>query len=231
MEYPDLRKGFISAIGKVNVNILNDIKNLHHHDFGIFIELAPDEEEKAKLEANIQQAMASQQLDLADSIDIREIRNLKLANQLLKIRRKHKLREESERQQQAIEAQAQANSALAEQQAKSKMMELEATTASKIKIDTNLKSLEAKNREHEATVKSKLMMLEFEINMKLKGLEVEGKKVVDEVKEDRKDARQNKHTTDQSAMIEQRKSNTGSLNFESTEDSLDGFALNSFEPK
>ena len=160
-----------------------------------------------------------------------KIRNLKLANQLLKIRRNKKLREDTERQQAAIQAQAQANEALSQKQAESKMAEIEATANSKIKIDTNLKTLEANNREHEAEVKSKLMMLEFKINMKLRGLEVEGNKIADSIKEDRKDSRQNKHNSNQSHMIEQRRSDTGSINFESTEDSLDGFSLNTYEPQ
>lgn len=231
LEVPDLRKSFISSIGKVNVNILDDIKQLHNHDFGIFIELAPDDEERAQLENNMQQALVAGQLDVADIIDIREIRNLKLANQLLKIRRNQNIQLQKETQHEAIQAQSQANMQLEQQKTKAKMDELQANMQSKIQIDTNLKELEAKNKEHEARVKAKLMMLEFNINMKLKGLAIEADKVINDLKEDRKDERQNKHNSNQSQMIEQRKRDLGAINFESTEDTLDGFNLNSFEPK
>lgn len=232
LEIPSLRNSFINSIGKVNVSILEDIKKLNMHDFGIFIELSPDEEEKAKLEARIQMALSTGELDLADSIDISEIRNVKLANQLLKIRRKRKLREEMEKQQAAIESQAKANEQLALKTAEAKQAEIKAEADNKIAIDTNLKKLERENREHEAALKLELMQKEFEFNMQLKGLEVKGKKDLEKEKEDRKDKRQDRNNTQASKMIEQRKKeNSSSLNFESEEDSLDGFSLNSFDPR
>ena len=60
------------------------------HDFGIFIEMSPDEEQKAMLEQNIQMALSKQDISLEDAIDIREVRNLKVANQLLKVKRKQR---------------------------------------------------------------------------------------------------------------------------------------------
>jgi hypothetical protein len=110
LEFSPTRDAFISSIGRFNVATLEDIKNMHLHDFGIFIELAPDEEEKGMLENNIQQALAKDQIYLEDAIDIREIKNIKLANQLLKVRRRKKLEQDQATQQQNIQAQANANS-------------------------------------------------------------------------------------------------------------------------
>ena len=82
----------MNQIGKYNVNTLDQIKDLYLYDFGIFIELSPDEEERAQLEANIQMALSKQDINLEDAIDIREVRNIKLANQLLKFKRKKETR-------------------------------------------------------------------------------------------------------------------------------------------
>jgi hypothetical protein len=90
IEYSPTKDAFVQAIGAHNVATLEEMSNLHLYDFGIFIELSPDEEEKALLENNIQVALSQQNIELEDAIDIREIKNLKMANSLLKIRRKKK---------------------------------------------------------------------------------------------------------------------------------------------
>ena len=71
-----------ASIGKFNVATLQEIDNLHLYDFGVFLDLEPEEEEKAQLEQNIQMALQQNQIFLEDAIDIREIKNLTLANQV-----------------------------------------------------------------------------------------------------------------------------------------------------
>ncbi len=83
-------------IGKYNSGILEEIKDWYIYDFGIFIEMSPDQEEKAMLEANIQMALSKENISLEDAIDIREINNLKMANQLLKLKRKQKQEQEQQ---------------------------------------------------------------------------------------------------------------------------------------
>ena len=68
LEYADFKDEFAMQIGKYNLGILQDIKNLYLHDFGIFIEMAPDEEEKAMLEQNIQMALSKGGIDLELSL-------------------------------------------------------------------------------------------------------------------------------------------------------------------
>ena len=134
LEYADFRDEFINQIGKYNINILNAIKDLYIYDFGIFIEVAPDEEERAQLEQNIQMALSKGDINLEDAIDIREIKNLKLANQLLKLKRKSKQEREEKlmAQQQAMQAQAQQQSQqMAGQMA---MQQLQMETQSKMQL-------------------------------------------------------------------------------------------------
>ena len=103
------KQSLMQSISKYNVGTLDELSDLNIHDFGIFLELEPDEEEKQLLEQNIQVALKSGQIDLEDVIDIREVNNLKLANQMLKKRRKDKAARDQQAQQANIQAQAQAN--------------------------------------------------------------------------------------------------------------------------
>ena len=107
LQYSDFKDEFINQIGKYNVSILGDISDLYIYDFGIFIELSPDEEQRQMLEQNIQMALSKGDINLEDAIDIRELKNIKLANQLLKLKRtsKQQREEKMQMQQQAMQAQ------------------------------------------------------------------------------------------------------------------------------
>jgi hypothetical protein len=83
----------------------------------------------------------------------------------------------------------------------------------------------------EANLKRELMAEEFNYQMQIKGIEVNGRREIDKMKEDEKAKRIDKQSTQQSKMINQRKNNLPSINFESNEDTLDGFSLTQFEPR
>ena len=211
LEFSPTADAFIQKIGGHNVATLKEMSELHLYDFGIFIELAPDDEEKAMLENNIQTALSAGLIDLDDAIDLRDIKNIKLANQLLKIRRKRKLERDQLMQQQNIQAQAQAN-------AQSQQVAAQ---------------LELQKLQQEKMAKMELMKLEFEMNMQLKDAEVNLYKSRESYKEDRKDDRTKLQATQQSELIEQRKNNTPPKSFESSGNDIigGGFDLGSFEPK
>lgn len=231
LEYADFKDEFANQIGKYNVSILNEIKDLYIYDFGIFIEVSPDEEQKAQLEANIQMALSKGDINLEDAIDIREIRNLKLANQLLKLKRiKTQEREEKmAMQKQAMISQQQLKSQeLAGQVA---MQKIDMETNSKIKIKQAEIAFDMQKLQKEAEMKSQLMREEFDYNMQLHGMEVSKISERDQMKEDAKAKRISQQNTEQSKLINQRKNNLPPMDFESNEDSLDGFDLAEFEPR
>ena len=233
LEYSPTADAFIHAIGAHNVAVLDEIKDLHLYDFGIFINLQPDEEEKQLLENNIQIALSQQSIDLEDAIDIREIKNLKLANELLKLRRKRKQARDQEVAQQNIAAQANANAqaqqvaAQAEVQKNSALMQNDAQLA-QVKAE-----LESQRMMQEVQYKKELMELEFNFNMQLKSTEAAAQKKKEKEKEDRKDERTRIQASQQSELIDQRKGNKPPKNFESAgNDILSGeFGLGNFEPK
>jgi len=231
LEYSDFKDEFINQIGKYNVSILNEINDLYIYDFGIFIEVSPDEEQKAQLEANIQMALSKGDINLEDAIDIREIRNIKLANQLLKVKRiKTQEREEKmEMQKQAMMSQQQLKSQ--EMAAQVAMQKIEMETNSKMQIKQAEVAFEIQKLEKEAEMKAFLMREEFQYNMQLHGMEVGNLTERERMKEDAKAKRISQQNTEQSKLINQRKNNLPPMNFESNEDSLDGFDMAEFEPR
>ena len=232
LEYSPTAEAFIQKIGNHNVATLKEMSELHLYDFGIFIEMAPDEEQKQMLENNIQAAVAGGLIDLEDAIDLREIKNIKLANQLLKVRRKKKQEREHQMQQENIKAQAQAN---AEAQQVAAQAEVEKKQAL-IQIESALEQLKgdikSKQMKEEAMLKKDLMTLEFDFNMQLKGIETDGAKDKEKYKEDRKDDRTKIQATQQSELIAQRQNDSPPQNFESSGNDImgGGFDLGSFEP-
>lgn len=231
LEYADFKDDFANKIGKYNVSILNEISDLYIYDFGIFVEVSPDEEQKAQLEANIQMALSKGDINLEDAIDIREIKNLKLANQLLKLKRTKKMEREEKMamQQQAIQAQQQLQSQqLAGQVA---MQKIQAETESKMRIKQAEVAFDIEKMRQEAELKSQLMAEEFQYNIQLGRIQSGSLSEREMKKEKEKAKRIALQNTQQSALINQRKNNLPPMNFESNEDSLDGFDLSEFAPR
>jgi hypothetical protein len=233
IEYSPAREAFIQSIGVHNVATLAELSELHIHDFGIFIDLMPDEEEKQKLENNIQTALSAGLIDLEDAIDLREIKNIQLANQMLKIRRRKKLERDQAMQQQNIQMQAQANAQTQQVAAQAEVQKQQALTAQKAELKQIESQLDMQRLMQEAQLKKDLMNLEFEMNMRLKGIEVDAQKQTIKEKEDRKDDRTKLQASQQSELINQRKNNLPPKSFESAgNDILSGdFDLGSFEPR
>jgi len=230
--FPLTRIALEQSISKYNVGTLDELIDLNIHDFGIFLELEPDEEEKAVLEQNIQIALKAGQIDLEDAIDIREVNNLKLANQMLKQRRRKKQEKDQEMQQANIQAQAQANAKLAEQTAMVETQKQQVLTEQKIQIEKMKSEFETNKLEREAQVKLQLMEKEFQYNMQLAKAQVDIDTVREKEIEDRKDKRTRIQATQQSQLINQRKNDLLPTDFESAgNDTLGGIGLEQFTPR
>ena len=232
LEYSNTQNQFIQSLGRFNVGTLNEVKMLHLHDFGIFLEIEPDEEEKARLENNIQMALQQQAINLEDAIDIREVKNTKLANQLLKVRKTKKLALDQQFKQQNIQMQAQANQQSSQVAAQAELQKQEAYAATQVKIAEAQTQFDISKMEREAQIKFELMQKEFDLNMQLKDQETRVIKDKEKYKEDRKDERTRIQASQQSEMIEQRKKDLPAKKFESAGfDNLGGFDLEQFSPR
>jgi hypothetical protein len=212
--------------------VLEELKELHLYDFGIFIDLQPDEEERMMLENNIQMALQQQVIELADAIDVRDIKNIKLANQLLKLRRKKKLNRDQALQEKNMQMQGQINQQAAQTAAQSEVQKNQALNAGTAELEQLKAQISSQKMMQEVDMKKELMALEFQYSMQLKGIEVEGVKSREKEKEDRKDERTKIQATQQSEMIEQRNGGKPPKNFESAGNDIlgGGFDLGSFEP-
>ena len=233
LEYSPTRDAFIQSIGVHNVATLDELQNLHIHDFGIFIELEPDEEEKGMLENNIQVAVAQKSIDLEDAIDLRQVKNVKLANQLLKIRRKKKFERDQAAQQQNIQAQSQANAQAQQVAAQAEVQKQQSLIQINSQLEQLKAQLESQKMQQEVFAKKELMELEFQYNLQLKQMETSGIQNREKEKEDRKDERTKIQASQQSELIDQRKKEKPPKNFESSgNDILSGnFNLGGFDPK
>ena len=231
LEYSDFKDDFVNKIGKYNVSILNQISDLYIYDFGIFIEVAPDEEEKAMLEQNIQMALSKGDIYLEDAIDIRELKNIKLANQLLKLKRKAKQEREEKMAMQAQAMQAQQQLQSQQMASEASMQKTQLELQGKMQLKQAEIAFEIEKLKNEAQLKSQLMAQEFQYQIQIANMQGANIKNRDEMKEDAKAKRISQQNTEQSKLINQRKNNLPPISFESNEDSLDGFDLAEFEPR
>ena len=170
LEYADFKDDFVNKIGKYNVSILNDISDLYIYDFGIFIEVSPDEEEQAQLEQNIQMALQKQDINLEDAIDIRELKNIKLANQLLKVKRVQKEEKELKKQKELQQNQAQLNMQSQQMAAETAMQKQQAEIQGKMQLKQAEVAFEIEKLKNEAQLKRELMQTEFDFNMQLRDM-------------------------------------------------------------
>mgnify|MGYP003650844850 CR=1 FL=1 len=212
--FPLTKMALEDSISIYNVETLQELSKARIHDFGIFLELEPDEEDKALLEQNIQMALQTQSIDLEDAIDIRNINNLKLANELLKKRRKLKNKRDQEAQQANIQAQAQANAEAAERATMAEVQKQQILTENTLQIEQGKSQFAIQIIQQEAEIKKQLMELEFQFNMQLSKAQSENKRSDETQKEDRKDERTKLQATQQSELINQRKNDLLPTDFE-----------------
>jgi len=214
-----------SSIGIFNTETLKEMDKLHLYDFGIFLQLEPDEEEKAMIEQNIQMALQQNQIYLEDAIDIRNIKNTALANQVLKFRRKQKQKQDQQAQQQQIQAQSQAQQQATEAAALNEVQKNEAMTQSKVQIEQAKSQFEIQRMQTEAQLKTKMMAEKFQYDLQLAQMQMQATKAKEAEIEDRKDKRTQLQATQQSQMIDQRKNDLLPTDFESTQNNSSGLGL------
>jgi hypothetical protein len=214
LEYSQFKEDFAKSIGRYSMEILKEIKDLHHHDFGIYIELHPDEEERAVLEQHINTSLSQGKIDIDDAIDIRNVRNVKIASQLLKVRKQSRERDARKQQQENIQQQAEANqsaSMAAEQAKQQREMAKKQAEMELMKMESDLKLLEM---EKEFALKLRLIQAQKSLEGNIQGMQVQGQLAKEKYREDRKDKRTAKQATQQSKLIQQRQQDLDPIDFD-----------------
>ena len=218
LSFPLTSESLVNSISTYNVSTLDQIKKLNLHDFGIFLELEPDDEEKAQLEANMQMALQQGGIDLEDVIDIRNIHNLKLANQMLKIKRKAKAKQDQANQQANIAAQGQSQADTAEKTAMAEVQKQEAIMGANVQFEQSKNQMEIQRMEIAAQLEAQKMQTKFQFDMQLKQLEVQNTQQKEKAIEDRKDTRSKMEASQQSELISQRQNDSLPVDFENQPD-------------
>ncbi|MDH3879822.1 MAG: hypothetical protein OET18_18410, partial [Desulfobacterales bacterium] len=214
LEFPLTKAALQNSISTFNIKTLQEIVNLNLHDFGIFLELEPDEEEKQQLEANIQIALQAKNIDVEDAIDLRQIKNLKLANQMLKVKRKQKAKQDQANQQANIQAQAAAQAETAEKTAMAEVQKQQAISGANVEYEKAKSEFEKDRMQLQAQLDQQKMMQQHQNDMELKKIEEQGINKREQQREDRKDDRIKMEGSQQSEMIQQRKTDGLPINFE-----------------
>jgi hypothetical protein len=212
--FPLTAESLKNSISTFNVETLQQVVDLNLYDFGIFLELEPDDEEQAKLEQNIQVALGQGGIDLEDAIDLRQIKNLKLANQMLKVKRKQKAIQDQANQQANIQAQADAQASTAEKTAMAEVQKQEAISGSKVQFEQATNQMEIQRMELASQLKQQEMQMQHQFDMQLKQADLEAMKTKEAAIEDRKDKRIKMEGTQQSKMITQRQNEMLPIDFE-----------------
>ena len=233
LEYSPTKDAFVQAIGSHNVATLKEMSELHLYDFGIFLELMPDEEEKQLLENNIQASISQGSIDLEDAIDLRNVRNVKLANQMLKITRKKKAEQKQQQELEMTKAQGESQAQASQAAAEAETQKAQAAHQLNLELEQTKGQLKSQQMQEEAEIKKELMQLEFDINMKLQKMSMEEVDMKETMKEDRKDGRTKMQASQQSELIDQRLNKKPPKKFESSgNDIMSGeFGLGAFGPK
>jgi len=232
LQFPTTKASLINSINGFNTSTLDEMGKLSMHDFGIFLELEPDEEEKATLEKSIQIALQAGNIGLEDAIDIREIKNIKLANEMLKLKQKEKQEKERAEQLENIQAQSRANAEAAEKAAMAEVQKNQALAETEVQIEQSKSQFEIQRMEQEALIKKQLMAEEFRYNIQLEQMRSQVQQEKESEIENRKDKRIKMQGTQESELINQRQNDLLPKNFESAgNDSLSGFGLEQFNPQ
>ena len=218
LEFPLTRSALQNSISTFNIRTLQEIVNLNLHDFGIFLELEPDDEEQAQLENNIQVSLQQGSLNLEDAIDLRQIKNLKLANQMLKIKRKAKAKQDQANQQANIAAQGQSQADTAEKTAMAEVQKQQALTESNVQFEQSKNQMEIQRMEIAARLDAQKMQTRFQYDMQLKQMDVQMVQQKEGAIEDRKDKRSKMQATQQSELISQRQNDSLPIDFENQPD-------------
>ena len=222
LNFPLTKEALEDSLNRYNTATLEELKKVNIHDFGIYLQLEPDEEEKANLEQNIQIALQQQQIDLEDAIDLREINNIKLANQMLKQRRLKKQERDQQIAQQNIQAQAQANAETAEKAAMAEVQKNQALAQSTLQIEQGKSQLRIQEMQTKGEIDKQLMGAQFEYDRQLKSMDISQVEEKERFIEDRKDKRAKLEATQQSQMMNQQMLKTPPIDFEDGSEGVSG---------
>jgi len=199
------------AIGKYNMEILSSFRDLPMWNFGVKVVMEMNDEERMFLEQNIQQSLAQRELDIEDAMAVRSLKDVDQAQRLLVVRRKRRMKTNQDAQLANIQAQAQANAQVAQAQAQAKAQVVQMEAQSQAQLMQLKAQLEVQTAQALHPLKLQIEQTKVQGYLAMGATEQEYREKLEVMKEDRKDSRLDLQAAKQSALIEQRKGNSGPL--------------------
>ena len=206
-----LYKVYENAIGESNMEALTSFRDLPMYNFGVVVVKDMEEKEKAFLEQNIQMALQQKEIDLEDAIAVRDLKDISQAERLLVVRRKKRMAKMQEMAMQNSQQQAQMQAQVAQQSQQAKMAEMQATSqmeAQKMQMQAEI-DMKMEQMKHE--FKKEIEIIKAQATLGFKEDDKEFQEKLEVLKENRKDDRLDKQTSDQSKLISQRQGNREEL--------------------
>ena len=206
-----LMKAYENAIGEENMKVLSSFSDLPMYNFGVSVQKEMEDMERQFLEQNIQASLAQKELDLEDAIAIRQLKDINQAERLLIVRRQKRMKKAQEQAQQnsQMQAQQQAQATQAASQARQQEMQMEAQIeAQKMQMKNQLE-IQLESAKHE--FRKEIEMIKAQATLGFRTEDQEFKEKLEVLKEDRKDDRIKKESTEQSKLISQRQGKRGEI--------------------
>lgn len=214
-----------NAIGKENMEVLSSFRNLSMYNFGVTVVKEMEEVEKEYLEANIQNALATKEIDLEDAIAIRNMKDVNQAERLLIVRRKKRMAMNQKMAQENMQAQAQANAQAQQAASQGRMQEMQLESqleAQKIQLKAQAE-IQVETTLHE--FRKELEIIKAQATLGFKTEDKEFREKLEVLKEDRKDDRVKKQAVEQSKLISQKEGRRGELKEEESGEVIDSAQL------
>jgi len=206
-----LHEIYSNAIGKENMAVLSSFNDLPMYNFGVQVVKEMEDKDKAYLEQNVQMAIQQKEIDLEDAIAIRNMKDVNQAERLLVVRRKKRmaLQQQMAAQNSQMQAQSAQQAAQAASQAKQQEMQMEAQIeAQQMQLKAQLES-QLEQVKHQ--FRKEIELIKAQATLGFKTEDQEFKQKLEVLKEDRKDDRVKKQSSEQSKLLSQRQGNRGEL--------------------
>lgn len=134
VEYDRVYTGYISALGEMSMETITVGKDVSLYEFGIIIEAEPTDFDRQVMEQNIQQSLQQKELRIEDAIFIRRIKNIKLANEMIMLRRQKYMDDQRMQAEENARINAEQGQIAAQQKQQGDMMAKEMEFNFKVKV-------------------------------------------------------------------------------------------------
>ena len=200
-----------NAIGKENMSVLSSFNELPMYNFGVQVVKEMEDQDRAYLEQNIQMSLQQKELDIEDAISIRNMKDVNQAERLLVVRRKKRMAKQQEMAMQNSQMQAQQAQQAAQSASQAKMQEMQMEAQLEAQ-QLQLKSqLEAQLEQVKHQFRKEIELIKAQATLGFKTEDQEFKQKLEVLKEDRKDERVKRQSSEQSKLLSQRQGKRGEL--------------------